>query len=226
MKNPHRELRRRQARDYHKHHPWRLDGGLYIPHTYPDTKKLSWWDDVGFILNGRRVIVWWQHPRRIYLDAIERQAVAEVPPPTSPSLLEAFLAGLEPGNKNWRKLGRSRKKLVSNTMPRSSGEWLAYYDAVSAHEKELIRTGIRLKVPVSMHVELRKWATGVNLVVPVEVHKNGDIRALATLARRLLKRETTIADKFPDYGYGQEEWLSERAFRGESQTHAQGYDLA
>lgn len=209
MKNPHREQRRRQARDYHKHHPWRLDGGLYIPHTYPDTKKLSWWDDVGFILNGRRVIVWWQHPRRAYLDAIERQAMADVLTPTSPNALEVALSGQTPGQKHWRKLGNARKKIVSTTIPRSSDEWLAYFDAVNAREEELMRTGIPLDVPASMHIEQLKWATGVNLVVPVEVRRKEDIRALAGLAKHLLVWKTTIADEFPGYIYGREEWRSE-----------------
>jgi hypothetical protein len=218
MKNPHREQRRRQARDYHKHHPWRLDGGLYIPHTYPDTKKLSWWDDVGFILNGRRVIVWWQHPRRIYLDAIERQAMAEVPVPASSSALKACLSGEEPGQKHWCKLGNSRKKLVSTTMPRSSDVWLAYYDAVNAREEELMRTGILLEVPALMHIEQLKWATGVNLIVPVEVRTQEDVRALAKLAKLLLKRERMLTGQFPSYTYGREEWLSESVFRGSTHT--------
>lgn len=73
MKNQRLERLRRKMREYHRHHPWRLDGGLFIPHAYPgaEAKKLSWWDDVGFILNGRRVIVWWRHPRCVYHDAIE-----------------------------------------------------------------------------------------------------------------------------------------------------------
>jgi len=42
-------------------HGW-LHDGLFIPHTYPDPQALSGWDDVGFILNHRRVMVWWVHP--------------------------------------------------------------------------------------------------------------------------------------------------------------------
>lgn len=70
-------------REYHRHNQWRLSaGGLYIPHAYWDMNpdSLSGWDDVGFILNGRRYIVWWQHPRAIYYDAIENMAFEEVGP--------------------------------------------------------------------------------------------------------------------------------------------------
>lgn len=34
MKNPRLERLRRKMREYHRHHLWRLDGGLFIPHTY------------------------------------------------------------------------------------------------------------------------------------------------------------------------------------------------
>ncbi|MDD3802149.1 MAG: hypothetical protein PHV45_08125 [Desulfuromonas thiophila] len=213
MKNLHYEQRRRQMREYHRQHPWRLDGGFYIPHAYPDPKKLSWWDDVGFILNGRRVIVWWQHPRWVYYDAIEKQALAEVPVPATPSTLEKFLSGQEPGQKTWCKLGRSRKKVISATMPKSSDEWIAYYDAVNALEDELMRTGIALEVAASMRVEQLKWATGVSLILPIEVLNKEDVRALAALAKRLLKRETTVADEFPGYVYRREQWLLEATFR-------------
>jgi hypothetical protein len=64
-----------------------------------------------------------------------------------------------------------------------------------------------------MRVEQLKWATGVSLVIPVEVLNEEDIRALAALAKRLLKREITVADEFPGYVYGREEWLSEASLR-------------
>ena len=182
MKNPRLERLRRKMREYHRHHPWRLDGGLFIlktsvgrarvcgfgvvwqgattrngrsiprrsnaagrrqkraigrvaahpmgerprrhkrqppcglsrakerstevfrfiPHAYPEAEAepLSWWDDVGFMLDGRRVIVWWRHPRCVYHDAIERQAMADVPAPSTPSTLDNFLSGQEPGTEH------------------------------------------------------------------------------------------------------------------------------
>lgn len=216
MKNPHLERLRRKMREYHRHHPWRLDGGLFIPHVYPpeaQAKKLSWWDDVGFILNGRRVIVNWLHPRRAYLDAIEQQAWENVPAPSTPSTLEKFLSGQEPGTKHWRKLGRSRKKVVGDTMPNTSDEWAAFYDAVNEREDELMRVGIDLEVVPSMRVGLCSTATMVDLVAPIEVRSKEEVRALAMLARQLLKRETTIADEWPGYRYGRDTWQSEAGLR-------------
>ena len=80
MKNPHYEYQGRRMREYHRTHQWRLsEGGLYIPHAYWDMgpESLSYWDDVGFILNGRRIIVWWKHPRHIYGEAISSMAWEE-----------------------------------------------------------------------------------------------------------------------------------------------------
>ena len=222
MKNSHLERLRRKMREYHRHHPWGLDGGLFIPHEYPEGKanKLSWWDDVGFILNGRRVIVNWLHPRRAYLDAIEQQAFDDVPAPSTPSTFEKFLSGQEPGTKHWRKLGRSRKKVIAETMPNTADEWIAFYDAVNAREDELGRVGIDLEVIPSMRIGLCSTATTIDLVAPMEVRSKEDIRTLAMLAKRLLKRETTIADEWPGYSYGRDTWLSEAGLRGRRQAEA------
>lgn len=215
MKNRYFEHMRRKMREYHRCHPWRLDGGLFIPHAYPeaDTKKLSWWGDVGFILAGRRVIVSWRHPRYVYHDAIAQQAMEDVPAPNTPSTLEKFLSGQEPGTKHWLKLGRSRKKVVSGTMPGTADEWVAFYDAVNECEDELARVGIDLEVVPSMRVGLCSTATTVDLVAPIEVRSKEDVRALAMLARRLLKRETTVADEWRSYSYGRDAWLSESELR-------------
>jgi len=29
-------------------------------------ESFSYWENVGFILNGRRFLVWWQHPRDVF----------------------------------------------------------------------------------------------------------------------------------------------------------------
>ena len=66
MKSQKFEKLGRAQKQYHRNRPWGLSSsGLYVPHDYSEKTgaDLSWWDDVGFILNKRRVIVWWQHPR-------------------------------------------------------------------------------------------------------------------------------------------------------------------
>ena len=60
MKNHKQERFGRMQRQYHQQHQWRLGkDGLYIPHSYTETTpdSLSWWDDVGFILNAINSLV-------------------------------------------------------------------------------------------------------------------------------------------------------------------------
>jgi hypothetical protein len=64
-----------------------------------------------------------------------------------------------------------------------------------------------------MHIEQLKWATGVNLVVPMEVRTKEDVRALAKLAKRLLRQQAAIAGEFAGYVYGLAEWLAETHLR-------------
>ena len=106
MKNPKRERLFIMKRQYHRSHQWRLsDDGLYIPHSYehrkPDDLSLS--DDFGFILNRRRVMVWWQHPRCAYHAAIEAQSRVEAADGSRDNWL------FEGGTKNYRKVPAQRR---------------------------------------------------------------------------------------------------------------------
>lgn len=111
--------------------------------------------------------------------------------------------------KHWRKLGRSRKKVEYLEMQPFSGERAAYYDALFARENELMRDGIDRVVEPSMRIEACPWATVMDLVTPLEIHSAAEIRALAAIAKRLLKRETTVAEQWPGYSYERADWLSE-----------------
>lgn len=212
MKNQHLESLGRKMRDYHKSHQWRLsEKGLYIPHVYPDTpdiSRLTYWADVGFILNNRRVIVWWVHPRTIYADAVHDKAWDLVGPGPQDSWL------VDDATPNYKKLGKSgkRKKIVSYTCRPPSEAQRAHYAKLRDIEEELNDTGINLTVKPVFKCERLSWALGVNLVVPVEPRVEADLHALANLARRLLKQETTLSQEFPDYAYTKEDWLREREF--------------
>lgn len=202
-------------RQYHRSNQWRLSqGGLYIPHTYTETKpdSLSYWDDVGFILNGRRVIVWWQHPRYVYVNALEEKAWDEVG--TGPHD-NCFLDG---ATKNYKRVGRSRKKLVSYTMREPSAEQRKHYDLLNSTNARLSLEGIDLDVSASWKWERLSWAMGVRLVAPLEVRNEKELASVANLARSLILGKTTIATQFPGYQYGRTEWLSEQEQRDASRT--------
>lgn len=141
MKIPRLERLARLQREYHRANPWRLSqGGLYITHSYsnmaPDDR--SYWDDVGFNLNGRRIIVWWQHPRFLYANAIEDMTSTEVGEgPTDDWLFEG-------GTKNYKLVGRSRKKLVSYTCREPSSAQREHYDSLRQATARLSNEGVDL----------------------------------------------------------------------------------
>lgn len=216
MKNLKQERHRRLMRQYHRSHPWRLDGGLLIPHAYPTPRALSWWDDVGFILNGRRIMVWWVHPRMRCADAISDLAWREAgePPDAGGDIFSRHTC-----KKIWKQVGRSRKKVVAYQTAPTPEARREYYDKLHAIEKRLESEGIDWEVQPSMSVKSYSWCFGVDLCVPLEVRDKKELLALASFAKRLLKGETTLGDAFPGYCYGRNDWLSEAALRNQDRQH-------
>lgn len=207
MRNAKFELFRRMQRQYHRSHPWCLSrGGLFISHSYAETKpdSLSWWDDVGFILNKRRVIVWWQHPRHVYADSLDEQSWQEA----GDSPQDKWLT--EGNTKNYRQVGASRKKIVSYTSRQPSAEQSAYYDLLRTIRERLTTVGIDRDVSTSWKRERLAWATGVGLVAPLEVRNEDELASVALLARRLILGQTTLEAEFPGYCYSRADWLREQ----------------
>lgn len=199
-------------REYHRTHQWRLsDGALYIPHAYWNMEEdsLSYWDDVGFILNGRRIIVWWEHPRNIYRRGISTAAWKEVGKgPRDNWLSEGVI-------KNYKMVGKSkkRKKLASYINHGPSDAMRQHYRKLQQTEERLVREGIELTVQPSWKWERLSWAMGVSLVAPVEVRNEQELADVARLARELILQKTTLAREFPGYVYTRESWLRDQAFR-------------
>lgn len=193
-------------RQYHRSHPWQLSqGGLYIPHSYSNmtSASLSSWDDVGFILNGRRIIVWWQHPRHVYSNAVKNKAWEVVGDGPRDNWL------FDGATKNYKRVGRSRKKVVSYTSREPSTEQRQHYDLLNQTVARLSSEGIDHDVSVSWKRERLKWAMGVSLVAPLEVRDESELAAVANLARNLILRTTTLGSEFPGYCYGRADWLRE-----------------
>ena len=127
MKIPRLDRLAQLQRRYHRSHQWRLSQcGLFILHSYSNMTpaSLSHWDDVGFILNGRRIMVWWQHPRHVSANALEEMAWQEVGNGPDDNWL------FEGGTRNYKRVGTSRKKLVSYTSRTPSLEERQHYDCV------------------------------------------------------------------------------------------------
>jgi len=175
-------------------------------HSYDEIKPedLSWWDDVGFILNGRRVIVWWRHPRHVYADALDDLSWDEVGDCPGDDWL------LDGGTPNYKRVGRSRKKIVSYTMRQPSEDQRAYYAKLRNIRARLSAQGIGCEVRPSWMRERLNWATGISLVAPLEVRNEAELSIVAGLARRLLLGQTTLDSEFPRYQYGKADWILEQ----------------
>ena len=213
MKNSNQERLGRAMKQYHRKSKWPLANGIYIPLVQDESKKLSCCDEVVFILNDRLIYVDWVHPRRNYSFAIAEMAhkvVGDCPTMESIDLLSC-------AEKKWKKQGRSRKKPAfyifgSNPMSQSEREYQHKFSAIySRMELE----GVDSVVHPAMSARRLDWCTMVTLCMPIEVRNKDDVRALAVIAKRLLKGETTLAREFPDYQYRRSEWLAEAELRSQ-----------
>ncbi len=106
MKIKRLERMRESQRNYHRRCQWLMKDGLFIPHVYgkdPCT-ALSWWDEVGFILGDRRVMVHWRHPRKVYEDEVLDRAWSQSGEPPKHNVLTEFVP-------HYQQVGRSRKRI-------------------------------------------------------------------------------------------------------------------
>ena len=206
MKIKRLEQMRESQRNYHRRCRWLMKDGLFIPHVYGKDPRtaLSWWDEVGFILGDRRVMVHWRHPRWVYENEIQDRAWNQAGDPPKHNVLTEFVP-------HYKQVGRSRKRIDYYTRPTPQGEAGAYYDRVDAISKTLRADGIDFDVPASYRRERLSWSTSVHLIVPLEVRDEAELRVVADLGKRLLRGKTTIEQEFPGYRYGREQWLAERS---------------
>lgn len=206
MKNRQLELRRCLARQYHRNKRGDpFEQGILVRHDYGevDPNSLSWWDDVMFVLGKVRVNVAWRHPRDVYQGMIEDAAMKAVEH-LSVRIESDLFAGAE---KTYKKLGRSRKKVLSYTTQDRPGvqEW---FDALRAEEARLSAEAEFIVAP-SFKTELLDWCRFVGIVAPIEVRHAGELRALADLVRRTLKGEATLENEFPGYTYDKAQWIAD-----------------
>ena len=95
----------------------------------PET--LTFWDDAVFIVNDYRVALWWVHPRHQYHHLVEKEALKRI---THLRPEDDLYADMTP---NYKKLGLSRKKVVSWTQRPTSDEYLRYFDMLADMERQV-----------------------------------------------------------------------------------------
>lgn len=107
-----------------------------------------------------------------------------------------------------RKRGRSRKKVVAYAWPGLSEEAQDSYARQAALKDELLATSELEAVP-SMRVSQLTWARGIELCMPMEIRCVEEAAEVATIAKRLYRGETSLAELFPHYRYTRETWEQE-----------------
>lgn len=207
MKNKYIEQLKRSAKLHHQSNQTPgFQNGIIIRHLYDEENpiKLSWWDDVAFVLNDYIVNVAWQHPRNAYKDKVDNlayDACAHLREPRSPDIFDK-------SNPNYRRVGKSRKKIASYTMNRARDD--GYYDALRTEEKRIARDSKNgIVITPGMTTEWTNWSRFVSICAPIEVRGVKDLHTLANLTKRLLKRETSLDHEFPGYTYNQKDWVVE-----------------
>ncbi|MGZ5780868.1 MAG: hypothetical protein ACXWIN_07930 [Burkholderiaceae bacterium] len=207
MKNRHVEQLKRSAKLSNRtSRTLRFQNGIAVHHHYDEEnpKKISWWDDVAFVLNDYLVNVAWTHPRYVYKDKFEELADDVCVNLRSSQSLN-ILAKTTP---NYRKVGKSRKKI--DTYNRIFEQDDEYYDAIFKEEKRIARDPNNgIVITPSVTAEWTKWSRFVRICAPIEVRGVKDLHELARLTKRLLKRETTLQREFPGYTYSQKDWITE-----------------
>jgi hypothetical protein len=197
MRNPHFEHLKRAQREHHRRYPhWATHpGGLFLPHAYPDPNAADSppsprsWDDAGFVLNGRRVMVFWQHPHAALEEALECETLNRMAATENP-LEGSLLAHSVP---LYRLQGASRKAIRAYRMAYFAhpdrAAWAAQYEAVfEAVKKERGDN----PVPPSFHVINRTWARQVFWVAPLTIRYEADAVALAGWVKAVLKGEARV----------------------------------
>lgn len=205
MKNRAIEAMKLRAKLYHRKKLGdQFTNGIIARHLYSDMtpETLTFWDDVVLIVSDYRVALWWVHPRHQYHDLVEeeaRQRIAQLRPESNP------FSDMTP---NYKKLGRSRKKIVSWTHKPTTDEWRNYFDLLAETERQ-VGQEVAFEVRPSMKIAWHSWCKGLSLCAPFEVRSEDDLLALTHIARRLVRRESTLMDEFGDYVYCQADWLAD-----------------
>ena len=216
MKNVHVEDLKRRAKQYHRaERGGHSKNDIMFFHRYDGlpTDRLTWWDDVHFILNDYRVMLAWIHPRMAFEDAIE----CETDRLTAHLPFEDFM---HEGTPVYETIGTSRKKIIS----------IEYETLVQTDDWRDQCQRARQQAMQSANFEIKpflksNWCTHsrvVDLCVPIEVRHEDDLQQLVTLARRLLKREVTLSEAFPGYLYTRADWEKEGLHIAGNDLHVHG----
>ena len=181
--------------------------GNHIPHCYSEEEKTSfgWWDDLSFKLGSQIVAVWWIHPRQHYHNLCYEQLDIELSYPKEEDSIDDWL---KPVKTNYKKLGKSRKKVISYQMATPSEKNKAFWQKRDECLKKILDESEIIAKPY-ISVYQYNWDIGVELCLPMEVVDEDSVNKLADITKNILRHETSLKTLYPNYIYTKNNWQQE-----------------
>jgi hypothetical protein len=195
------------AKLHHRNNTWNLNQhGLMVRHDYTDMtpESLSWWDDVGFIFGKRRIMVWWLHPRMVYKDRLDEMATQQCAEKYPKE--ENWLMKSEPIRRKVK--GGNRVKTVLYRMLPISTELQNYYDNFNSTLASLAQQDHGWEIQPSLKSTVLDWCQGINLVFPVEIRCEDDLRLLRDVVERHLRGDRSVLSGYSAYTFT--DWQSDQ----------------
>jgi hypothetical protein len=196
-----------RAKLYHRNHPWNLNQqGLMARHDYTDRtpESLSWWDDFGFIFAKRRIMVWWMHPRMVYHDRLHEMATEQCAEKYPKK--ENWLMNTEPIRRKVK--GGNRVKTAFYRVLPISTELQSYYDIFNATLASLSKQDHGWAIRPSLRSTALNWCQGVNLVLPVEIRCEEDLRLPRDVVECHLRGDRGVLERYSPYTFM--DWQKDR----------------
>lgn len=208
MKNRHIEALRKKSKRYLRERSRRYASyslsvyGVSAPDREidPDTEY------VAFQVNDYVVSVDWEHPRVRYQRQARKLAIAACEHLDRQESGELFIGG-EPV---YAKLGRSRKKMAMIKGGRLNVDH-DYHEVVDQKEQEILAdSDSGIVITTGFDAQWTDAAKYISLCAPLSMRTPADLAKLAELVKRLMRRETTLAEAFPGYRYNAQDWMKDR----------------
>lgn len=197
---------RRKFRQVRNDSRWDTERDIKVYHVYDEDIKprdKTYWDDVSFVWRRNYVAVCWIHPRYDYTETIDDQAHAAARALYPENDNDDWLLG---GTPRYKKLGRSRKKVVSHVIsPTFNND---FFDTWRDFKEEFCRTST-LAIRPHISVEQTDYSLMVNICCPIEIRNEDNLKELADIVRDILDQKTTLKQLYGDYTYTAEDYKKE-----------------
>jgi hypothetical protein len=181
---------------------------MKVYHCYDGTRTKGYWDDVAIKVGGQQVTIWWTHPRYLYEEHIDTIAYEE-----ATAKYEQNTDRWMDGTPQYKKVGKSRKKIVSylSNMDTPDG----FYGYWRDRKKELLETS---DFEQTCHFSVRQYdyCRGVSICIPIEVVDESSLHELTMIVRSLLANPEKFKELYGNYKYGKTEWNLEN---GQPELH-------